>query len=202
MGRVVGFDLDMTLIDSRPQTMAAFAALAAQTGVPIDLAEVDRRLGLKLEAEIAFWYPLEEQEEAVAAYRRHYIVAAKDTVALPGAAQALKAVRDNGDTAVIITAKHPVSVGPSLAAAGLAGSADEVYAHVHGDEKAAVLRKLSAWAYAGDSPPDVKAAKDAQAMAIGVATGSFTEQDLYQAGAGTVLASMTEFAPWYRAIAR
>lgn len=45
---VVGFDLDMTLIDSRPQTLGAFAALAGETGVTIDLAEVDQRLGIKL----------------------------------------------------------------------------------------------------------------------------------------------------------
>jgi len=39
---------------------------------------------------------------------------------------------------VIITAKHPVSVGPSLRAAGL--TADELFTHVHGPERAEVLR--------------------------------------------------------------
>jgi hypothetical protein len=53
---------------------------------------------------------------------------------------------------VVITAKHPISVGPSLEAAGL--TADEVFTHVHGPEKAAVLRRLAATAYVGDSPPD------------------------------------------------
>lgn len=201
MRRVVGFDLDMTLIDSRPQTMAAFAALAAQTGVPIDLTEVNRRLGIKLEAEIEYWFPPEQRIEATAAYRRHYLTLTPQTVALPGAADALRAVRENGDTAVIITSKHPVSVGPSLAAAGLAAAAGEVFAHVHGAEKAAVLRELRAAAYVGDSPPDIVAARDAGAMAVGVATGSFPAQALYDAGAGTVLADMTEFASWYRAAA-
>jgi phosphoglycolate phosphatase len=187
----------MTLIDSRPQTMGAFEALAAETGVAIDLAEVNRRLGIKLEDEIAYWFPPDQQVEAVAGYRRHYIAAAEDTRALPGAADAIAAVRASGGTVVIITAKHPVSVGPSLTAAGLA--ADEVYAHVHGAEKAAVLRKLRASAYVGDSPPDVAAARDADALAIGVATGSFAARDLYDAGADVVLGSMTEFAAWYQA---
>lgn len=44
----VGFDLDMTLIDSRRAILATWAALAAETGVPVDLAGVDRRLGAKL----------------------------------------------------------------------------------------------------------------------------------------------------------
>jgi len=44
----IGFDLDMTLIDSRPSILEAFAALAAETGTAIDPEAVDRRLGLKL----------------------------------------------------------------------------------------------------------------------------------------------------------
>ena len=49
----VGFDLDMTLIDSRRAILASWAALAAETGIPVDLAEVDWRLGAKLKDEIA-----------------------------------------------------------------------------------------------------------------------------------------------------
>ena len=41
----VGFDLDMTLIDSRPAILASFAGLARDTATVIDLAAVDRRLG-------------------------------------------------------------------------------------------------------------------------------------------------------------
>jgi beta-phosphoglucomutase-like phosphatase (HAD superfamily) len=41
----VGFDLDMTLIDSRPAIMAAFGGLAVEAGVDIDVAAVDARLG-------------------------------------------------------------------------------------------------------------------------------------------------------------
>ena len=82
----VGFDLDMTLIDSRRAILASWAALAAETGVPVDLAEVDRRLGAKLEDEIAQWFPANQRDAAVASYRRHYLtVAAGVTTALPGA---------------------------------------------------------------------------------------------------------------------
>ncbi|MBV9096100.1 MAG: HAD family hydrolase, partial [Streptosporangiaceae bacterium] len=38
MAATVGFDLDMTLIDSRPAILAAFAELARETATPIDLA--------------------------------------------------------------------------------------------------------------------------------------------------------------------
>jgi phosphoglycolate phosphatase len=194
----VGFDLDMTLIDSRPAIMASFAALARDTGTAIDLAAVDSRLGLKLEDELEFWYPPDQQAAAADGYRRHYVqVAGSLTTALPGALEALAAVRAAGQRAVIITAKHPISVEPSLQATGI--SADEVYTFVHGPEKAAVLRRLAAAVYIGDSPPDMAAAVSAGARAVGVATGSFTPDDLTRAGADVVLDSLTAFPAWYQA---
>ena len=192
----VGFDLDMTLIDSRPAILASFAEVARETATTIDLTAVDRRLGIKLDDELAFWFP-EGQVAAVAEiYRRHYVrLAGPLTTTLPGAREALAAVRAAGERVVIITAKHPVSVGPSLRATGL--SADELFTLVHGPEKAAVLRKLNAAAYVGDTPPDMAAAVAAGARAVGVPTGSFTGHQLAEAGAEVVLGSLTEFPRWY-----
>jgi hypothetical protein len=83
----VGFDLDMTLIDSRPAIMAAFAAMSRDLSASIDLAAVDSRLGVKLEDELAYWFPPEGIAEAAGCYRRHYVrLAAEKTSALPGAA--------------------------------------------------------------------------------------------------------------------
>ena len=150
----VGFDLDMTLIDSRPAIMAAFEATSRDMSAGVDLDAVDGRLGIKLEDELAYWFPPERVAEAAACYRRHYVrLAAEKTSALPGAREALAAVRAAGERAVIITAKHPVSVGPSLRAAGL--TVDELFTHVHGPEKAEVLRSLKAAVYVGDTPPDI-----------------------------------------------
>jgi len=193
----VGFDLDMTLIDSRLAILASFAGLGRDTGTAIDLEAVDRRLGIKLEDELAFWYPPDQRAAAAAIYRRHYVrLAAQMTTALPGAHEALAAVRAAGERVVIITAKHAVSVEPSLRAVGL--EADEVFTFVHGPEKAAVLNRISAAAYVGDSPPDMAAAVQARVRAVGVATGSFSADDLTRAGAEVVLGSLTDFPAWYR----
>ncbi len=193
----VGFDLDMTLIDSRSAILASFGGLARDTATAIDLDAVDSRLGLKLEDELAFWYPPDQRAAAAATYRRHYLrLAEQMTTVLPGAHEALAAVRAAGQRAVIITAKHMVSVEPSLKAAGL--EADEVFSFVHGPEKAAVLRRLQAAAYVGDSPPDMAAAVDAGVRAVGVATGSFSVDDLTLAGADVVLGSLAEFPGWYQ----
>ena len=193
----VGFDLDMTLIESRSSILAAFAGLARDTATAIDLAAVDRRLGIKLEDELTFWYPPDQRTVAASIYRRHYVQLAEQmTTALPGAHEALAAVRASGERVVIITAKHPVSVEPSLRAAGLA--ADELFTLVHGPEKALVLRRLNAAAYVGDTPPDMAAAVQAGARAVGVSTGSFTRADLAAAGADVVLDSLDAFPAWYR----
>jgi phosphoglycolate phosphatase len=195
----VGFDLDMTLIDSRPAIMAAFSRLAEESGVSIDLTAVDRRMGIKLEDELAYWFPPEQVPAASETYRRHYVrLAERMTSALPGAPEALQAVREAGERVVIITAKHPVSVPASLRAAGL--TPDELFTHVHGPEKAAVLRRLRAAAYVGDTPADMAAAIEAGVLAVGVATGSFDGPELRAAGAGVVLESLSGFPLWYEAI--
>jgi phosphoglycolate phosphatase len=192
----VGFDLDLTLIDSRAAIMAAWSAVAADTGTRIDLSDVDRRMGDKLEDEVARWFPPPEREQAAARYRQHYVrLAPALTTALPGAHAALAAVRAAGRRAVIITAKHAVSVAPSLLAAAL--EADEVVSHVHGPEKAEVLSRIGAAAYVGDTPADMRAATRAGAVAVGAATGSFGPAELRAAWAGIVLASLAEFPGWY-----
>ena len=194
----VGFDLDLTLIDSQPAIIAAWGELARETGACIDLDSVTARMGVKLEDEVARWFPAEDRDEAAASYRRHYVQLAPDlTTPLPGAAEALAAVRRAGERAIIVTAKHAVSVGPSLAAAGLA--ADGLYTHVYGPEKAAVLSEVGAAVYVGDAPADMGAAIAASAYAVGVTTGSFSAEDLLAAGAELVLGSLLEFPPWYAA---
>jgi phosphoglycolate phosphatase-like HAD superfamily hydrolase len=193
----VGFDLDMTLIDSRRAILSSFGEVARETGTAIDLAAVDRRLGIKLDDELAFWFPVGQVAAAAECYRRHYVqLAGQLTTLLPGAQESLAAVRAAGERVIIITAKHPISVEPSLRAVGISG--DELFTLVHGPEKAAVLRSLRAAVYVGDTPPDMAAAVQAGAHAVGVATGSFTGHDLTAAGAEVVLDSLTGFPDWYR----
>lgn len=202
MGMVgpVGFDLDLTLIDSRRAILASWSAVAAELGVHIDLAAVDARMGIKLEDEVAFWFAPDDQEEAAVSYRRHYVRLAPGlTSLLPGAREAVAAVRQAGERAVIITAKHPVSVAPSIEAVGLHADADEVVTHVHGPEKAAVLVRIAAAAYVGDTPADMAAALGAGVVGVGVPTGSFSAAELAEAGAQVILGSLGEFPAWYRA---
>jgi phosphoglycolate phosphatase-like HAD superfamily hydrolase len=197
----VGFDLDMTLIDSREAILASFACVAADTGVMIDPAGVISRLGIKLEAELAYWFPPGEVEDAARVYRAHYLrLAGPLTSLLPGAAEALAAVRAAGNRAVVVTAKYELTARLSLQGVGL--SADELFANAHGPEKGAVLKAIGAAAYVGDTPADMAAAVTAGAHAVGVTTGSFTAAELRTAGAADVLPSLADFPALYRRIAK
>jgi phosphoglycolate phosphatase len=192
----VGFDLDMTLVDSRAAILASFAAVAAETGVAIDPAGVDSRLGIKLEDELAHWFPAAEVAHAVAIYRRHYpVLSGPLTSVLPGARESLAAVRAAGALVVVISAKFEPAVRRVLDDAGLA--VDKVFGGVHGPEKGRVLAALAADAYVGDTPADMTAAAGAGAWPVGVATGSFSRADLQAAGAAVVLSSLADFPGQY-----
>ena len=192
----VGFDLDLTLIDSRATILDSFAETARSTGVAIDLEAVAARMGLKLEDELAYWFESAAIAEAADRYRAHYLVlAASSTPVMPGAAAALRAVASYGERTVIVTAKHPSTVGACLLAAGL--QADQVFAHVHGPEKGAVLAEIGASAYVGDTPADMAAALAVGVYPVGVATGSFDEATLRDAGAAVVFDTLLEFPGWF-----
>jgi phosphoglycolate phosphatase len=186
----------MTLIDSRAAILASFAAVAAETGVAIDPAGVDSRLGIKLEDELAHWFPAGEVASAMAIYRRHYPrLSGPLTRVLPGAREAVATVRAAGARVAVISAKFEPAVWQVLGEVGLA--VDEVFGEVHGPEKAAVLAALAAASYVGDTPPDMAAALRAGAWPIGVTTGSFSSAELRAAGAAVVLGSLAEFPDWY-----
>jgi len=193
----VGFDLDMTLIDSRAAILGSFAGVAAETGVAIDPAAVDRRLGVKLEDELAHWLPPEAIEPAMRIYRTHYLrLAGPLTRLLPGALESLAAVRAAGARAIVVTAKLEATARLSLDTLGLVP--DAVYGGVHGPEKAAVLTAVGAAVYVGDTPADMTAAVAAGARPVGVATGSFTGDELRAAGAVNVLPSLRDFSALYQ----
>ena len=94
---VVGFDLDMTLIDSRAGVHATIVALIEETGVAIDPDVVVSRLGPPLEQELAEWVPADQIDPLADRYRELYAeLGLVGSIALPGAAEAFDAVRAAG----------------------------------------------------------------------------------------------------------
>jgi phosphoglycolate phosphatase len=194
---VVGFDLDLTLLESRPGIRASLEALSAETGVPIDADVVIGRLGQKLEDELAEWFPAQDVSHACERYRAHYWDLCVDggTRLMPGARESVDAVHERGGRAIAVTAKAEPHSHRCLDTVGL--ELDGVVGHVHGEEKGKALRELGAHIYVGDTIADVRAGVIAGTTAIGVATGMHSAAELADAGADLVLESLTAFPGWF-----
>ncbi|MEE1929627.1 haloacid dehalogenase-like hydrolase [Streptomyces sp. TRM 70351] len=191
----VGFDLDMTLIDSRPGIRATYDALSAETGTYIDSALAVSRLGPPLETELAHWFPAADIPAVADRYRRLYVVhAIGPTTAMPGAREALAAVRAHGGLSVVVTAKHEPNAKLHLDHLRLA--ADAVAGSRWAEAKAEALRAHGAAVYVGDHTGDVRGARAAGALSVAVVTGPCPAAELRAAGADVVLPDLTAFPAW------
>ncbi|MGX2995433.1 HAD family hydrolase [Streptomyces sp. JNUCC 64] len=195
---VVGFDLDMTLIDSRPGIRACYEALAEETGVSIDTELVVSRLGPPLTEELANWFPADRVEEVATRYRAMYPGRAiEPTRAMRGAREAVEAVRAAGGRTVVVTAKWEPNAVLHLRHLGI--EADAVIGDLWAEAKAAALREHGATVYVGDHVGDVRGARAAGALSVAVPTGPCSEAELRTAGADTVLPDLTAFPSWLAA---
>ncbi|MFY1618986.1 HAD family hydrolase [Micromonospora sp. WMMD736] len=188
----VGFDLDMTLVDSRPGIAAAYRALTAKTGVPVDADLAVSRLGPPLRTEIAHWFPPEQVESAVLLYRELYpAYAITPTVPLPGAREAVDAIRARGGRVLVVTSKVAGLAQLHLDHLGLV--VDELAGDLFAEQKATALREHGATHYVGDHVADMVAAGVAGVPGIAVATGPCSPDELRAAGASVVLDDLTGF---------
>jgi phosphoglycolate phosphatase-like HAD superfamily hydrolase len=193
---VIGFDLDMTLIDSRRSIGAAMTALAAETGVPIDVEHIVSTLGPPLEIALAPWFAGHELDAAVVRFREFHGELLHLTGAMPGAVAAVAAVHDLGGRVVVVTAKFEPHAWTSLQTVGI--SPDVVVGWLFGAAKAGALLEHYAQAYVGDHVADVAAAKGAGIVSVGVATGSTSPDSLAESGADVVLPDLLAFPEWLR----
>jgi phosphoglycolate phosphatase len=188
----VGFDLDMTLIDSRPGIAAAYRALSAKTGVYVDADLAVTRLGPPLRTELREWFPAEDVEQAVTTYRALYPdYAIEPTVPTPGAVAALAAVRARGLRVVVVTSKLGRLAELHLAHLGMV--ADELAGDLFAEGKAAALVEHGVRWYVGDHAADMVAARTAGIPGVGVTTGPCGHAELTAAGAAYVLPDLTAF---------
>ncbi|CAM5703870.1 hypothetical protein STENM327S_04562 [Streptomyces tendae] len=145
----VGFDLDMTLIDSRPGIRACYLELSARTGTHVDADLAVTRLGPPLAEELAHWFPAGEIEAVADLYREIYPAYAIELMlALPGAREAVAAVREAGGRAVVVTAKYEPNAKLHLVHLGI--EPDAVIGGLRAEQKAVALREHGArlWARA------------------------------------------------------
>jgi uncharacterized protein len=194
-GLVVGFDLDLTLIDTAPGFVATLDALGAELGVEFPSAELQRTLGPPLDQMLAPYLPAADMAAAVDRFRALYPDhAIRPTPHLPGAPEALAAVRRHHGRIVLVTGKYTPNA--HLHVEHLALDVDLVAGLVWGEGKAAVLREEGASIYVGDHVHDVAGALAAGAVSVSVLTGGSSREELVAAGTHVVLDDLTQFPAW------
>ena len=192
---VVGFDLDMTLIDTRPGIAAVWDALALESGVELDSATAVSRLGPPLDEELAVWFPSERIAEMGDRFRALYPeLAVEPTGMLPGAREAIAAVHRHGGRVVVVTGKYEPNARLHLRHLGI--EADEIVGWRWGPEKGETLREYGASVYVGDHLGDIEGARVADAVSVTVPSGPITAEALRAAGADVVLDDLHDFPAW------
>ena len=193
---VVGMDLDMTLIDPRPGVVATAEALSAVTGVSVDGQRIASHLGPPLNVALAEWFAEDALEEACDLFRDLYVEhAIPRTTLLPGAVDAVAAVREQGGQVVVITAKLEANAVLTLDHLGLV--VDDVVGWRWGPQKTETLVERGACLYVGDHVSDVHAARGAGVPCVAVTSGPCRSDELAEAGAAVVMETLAEFRPWW-----
>ncbi|MBI1378082.1 MAG: HAD hydrolase-like protein [Frankiales bacterium] len=196
---VIGFDLDMTLVDSADAIVECVSHTATTFGFVADPDHVRATVGLPLDRVFPDVVPGVPYEDALAVYRARYLShgLAMQTL-LPGADEALRMVVGDGYRVVVVSAKKDTHVQAVLDTVGLAAYVDDVVGERFADTKADALRERAALAYVGDHPGDVAGALGAGAVAVAVATGPSSREALLAAGGDPVLDDLTQFGAWWR----
>jgi len=193
----VGFDLDLTLVDSHERILSAYIRALHDLGVEVSREELTPHLGMPLVHTAAAVGAAVDADALVLRYRHYYDEpGAPRTMPMPGAVEALSAVREAGGQTVVVSAKYTPAVHKALAEAGLTGLVDAVYGELFAQDKASALVAEGATVYVGDHPGDMVAAQAASAYAVGVTTGANDEAALMSAGADVTVADLDAFIAW------
>ncbi len=191
----VGFDLDMTLIDTVPGFTRTLEVLGSELGVALPAEVLCAKLGPPLETLLEPYLDAAAIGPAGDRFRALYPDHAIAPVpVLPGAHEALAAVRAHRGRTVVVTGKYPDNARRHQEHLGL--DIDVLEGWVWGVGKAEVLRREGVSVYVGDHVHDVEGALAAEAVSVSVLTGGCTAEELLEAGTHVVLDSLEDFPAW------
>ena len=203
------FDLDGTLVDTVETRIAAWLEVFAEEGIPTSRAAIAPLIGSDgklLARRVAADAGIELDDARAEAIDRRcgeiYDRLNRNPRPLPGARETLEWLAERGLPWAIATSSRREQVDESVAALGLAkeptivDGSDVEQAKPAPDLLLYAARELGkdparCW-YVGDSTWDVRAARAAGMVPIGVPTGTAGPADLEGAGAAAVISSLAD----------
>jgi len=197
MSFMVGFDLDMTLVDSRDGITFTMEMVLSELGVFVSREELYNTIGLPLWDTFPKWIAADQVDAAVARYRDLYkTVGIPIATALPGAREALNAIHAAGGRTMVVSAKLEEAVVKIVTFLDL--PVDVVRGDLFAAAKATALLEENAIIYIGDHPADVIGARTAGAVSVAVTTGPASREELEAEGADVILTDLREFPHWFQ----
>jgi phosphoglycolate phosphatase len=197
---IVGFDLDMTLVNSAAGIAATMQVALAEVGRRITADQVWPLVGVPMEATLEQVAPGVDVDAVTLRYRELYPAHGIAPITLlPGAAEAIEAVHAVEGRVLVVSAKVAPAVRAVLDHVGLdrvPRQIDEIVGGLFAADKGGALRALGAQIYVGDHLGDIAAARAAGAVSVAVATGPYTVAQLVAAGADVVLEDLWAFPGW------
>jgi len=196
---VVGFDLDMTLVNSSEAISATMKHVLEARGIShVTKQEMLRTIGMPLRNAFALWLQEEELlDEIVAEYRAAFDEIGLPSIhLLPGALDTLTLLARSHKLIVVSSRMQP-SVVKILQQTEIDCFFAVVVGGVFGEDKATSLIQHGAVCYIGDHQGDVRGAKAAGSYSIAVLSGHSTREELSAEEPDVMLDSLEEFASWY-----
>jgi phosphoglycolate phosphatase len=196
----VGFDLDMTLVNSAAGIAATMQVALAEVGRSVTAEQVWPLVGVPMQATLQQVAPGVDVEAVTLRYRQLYPTHGIAPITLlPGAAEAIEAVHAAAGRVLVVSAKVEAAVRAVLDHVGLDRAPrqiDEIVGGLFAEDKGGALRTLGAQVYVGDHLGDIAAARAGGTVAIAVATGPYPAAQLAAAGADVVLEDLRAYPEW------
>lgn len=198
-------DIDGTLVDTNYQHALAWYQAFRQHDVRLPIWRIHRHIGMGGDQLVAALAGDEVEAELGgdirAAERALYLAMIQMTQPLEGARELIADLKGQGRRVVLASSAKPQEVdhyldvlGARDLADGWTTSGDVEATKPEPDLVLAALAELDGdeAVMVGDTPWDVEAARRAGVETIAVLTGGFSEQELREAGAAAVFASIVE----------
>jgi HAD superfamily hydrolase (TIGR01509 family) len=200
-------DIDGTLVDTNYHHAIAWFRAFRTSGFVLPLWRIHRHIGMggdQLVAALAGeGFDREQGDEVRAAEKVLYMQLIEEVEPLAGARALIEDLKGSGHAVILASSAKPEELEHYLTLLdaralvdGWTDSGDVERTKPEPDLVLAALEKAGAQAkdavMIGDSTWDCEAAKAARVRSIGVLTGGFSEQELLDAGAGKVFATVED----------
>ena len=194
------FDLDGTLVDSVYQHVLAWREAFEALGIHIPNWRIHRRIGMgdaliskELSREAGQPFNAGQTEKVRELHTRFFLERVKELRLLPGSREILSLLAQNSVRYAIATSSSRERAAGSLKMLGLGPDIpvitreDVSFGKPDPDLFLAAMKRLQALPgqciVIGDSTWDILAARRAGALAVGLLTGGYPEEELFRAGA-------------------